>query len=69
MLHKQTDADGLVLLRRGDWFWGDWGDNIDQLLLQNCWYYLALKSELELAKILDKASDVAQIDGMLKRMA
>ncbi len=65
----QTDADGLVLLRHGDWFWGDWGENIDQLLLQNCWYYLALKGELELAKILDKANDVAQIEGMLKRMA
>ena len=65
----QTDADGLVILRRGDWFWGDWGENIDQLLLQNCWYYLALKGELELAKILDKANDVAQIEGMLKRMA
>ena len=64
----QTDADGLAVLRHGEWFWGDWGENIDQLLLQNCWYYLALKGELEFAKMLGKTSDVAQISGMMKKM-
>ena len=64
----QTDADGLVVLRYGDWFWGDWGENIDQLLLQNCWYYLALKGELELAKMLGKTADVAQISSMMTKM-
>lgn len=64
----QTDADGLVLLRRGDWFWGDWGENIDQLLLQNCWYYLALRSEFEFAKMLGKTDDVTLIGGMMKKM-
>lgn len=46
-LHEvwQRDPDGLVYLRHGDWFWGDWGDDKDQLLLQNIWYYLALKGE------------------------
>lgn len=69
-LHEvwQTDEDGLAILRQGEWFWGDWGDNIDQLLLQNAWYYLALKSEVELAKMFGKTSDATMIEGMLKKI-
>ena len=69
-LHEvwKTDEDGLALLRHGEWFWGDWGGDIDQLLLQNAWYYLALKGEAELAKILGKTADASKIDAMLKKM-
>lgn len=69
-LHEvwKTDADGLAILRHGDWFWGDWGENIDQLLLQNAWYYLALKGELELARLFGKSDDVQTIQTMMKRM-
>ncbi len=69
-LHEvwKTDGDGLAILRQGDWFWGDWGENIDQLLLQNTWYYLALKGELELAKIFGKTDDTQVIQQMMKRM-
>jgi len=64
----KTDADGLAILRGGDWFWGDWGDDKDQLLLQNAWYYLALKSERELALRFGKKEDVAAISGMMEKM-
>ncbi len=69
-LHEvwKTDADGLVITRHGDWSWGDWGEHIDLNLLLNAWYYLALKSELEFAKILQKTADVQLIDGMMQRM-
>ena len=69
-LHEvwKTDANGLAILRQGDWFWGDWGENIDQLLLQNAWYYLALKGELELARLFGKSDDVQTIQTMMKRM-
>ena len=69
-LHEvwKTDDDGLAILRQGDWFWGDWGENIDQLLLQNTWYYLALKGELELAKTFGKTADAQAIQQMMKKM-
>ena len=41
----------LVELRKGGWFWGDWGTNIDHEALQQCWYALALKGFAELARI------------------
>jgi len=64
----KTDDDGLAILRRGDWFWGDWGDNIDQLLLQDTWYYLALKSEREFALRFGKTEDAAKIAAMMEKM-
>ena len=41
----QTDADGLAVLRYGDWFWGDWGENKDMMLLYNAWNTVLLKME------------------------
>ena len=69
-LHEvwKTDQDGLVITRHGDWSWGDWGTNIDLDLLLNAWYYIALKGELEFARILNLPDDVARIEGMMARM-
>ena len=64
----QTDEDGLVITRHGGWSWGDWGSNIDLDLLLNAWYYIALKGELEFARILDKQEDVRMIEGMMQKM-
>ena len=47
----------LVDLRHGDWFWGDWGTNIDQSALQQCWYGLALKGFAEQARLTGHESD------------
>ena len=72
-LHEvwQTDSDGLAVLRDRKnecWFWGDWGDNIDQLLLQDTWYYLALKAEREFARRFGKLDDVVMISDMMSRI-
>ena len=66
-LHEvwQTDPDGLVITRAGDWNWGDWGENIDLEVLTNCWYYLALKAELEFAHKLGYDHDAETIQGMM----
>jgi len=64
----KTDEDGFAVLRHGDWFWGDWGSEIDQLLIQDTWYYLALKSEKEIAAYLGKTDDVKMISDMMKKM-
>jgi len=51
--------DGLVVHRRGDWDWGDWGDHIDAPLLDNTWYYLALKAAVEMARVSGHEKDAA----------
>ena len=53
--------DGLVVPRKGDWTWGDWGKHKDMTILYNGWFYLALKGELNMAHALGKTSDVAKI--------
>lgn len=35
--------DGTIDIKKGDWNWGDWGENKDMKLLYNFWYYLAIK--------------------------
>ena len=50
-------SKGTVLLRDGGWNWGDWGDNIDILPLQNAWYYLMIKGMRNAAEVLGHAAD------------
>ncbi|MBR5885075.1 MAG: glycoside hydrolase [Alistipes sp.] len=61
--------DELVPLRKGDWLWGDWGTNIDHEALQQCWYALALKGFIEMARVTGYDRDAicaAQSYDMLK---
>jgi alpha-L-rhamnosidase len=50
--------DGLVIHRPGEWDWLDWGQNIDVPPLDNAWYFLALKSAAEMAKLAGANEDV-----------
>ena len=61
--------NGLLNVRQGDWNWGDWGDDIDTEVLTNCWYYLALKSQKEFARILGKQRDAETIEALMKRIS
>ncbi|MDR0394554.1 MAG: glycoside hydrolase [Tannerella sp.] len=69
-LHEvwQVDQNGSVIERKGEWSWGDWGENIDMGVLTNCWYYLALKAELEFALQLGKNADAKEIRMMMERI-
>lgn len=66
-LHEviQLDNEGLVIERPGAWSWGDWGENVDMGVLFNCWYYLALKAELQFARMLNKCEDAGQIASLM----
>ncbi|WP_406826901.1 alpha-L-rhamnosidase C-terminal domain-containing protein [Pedobacter sp. KACC 23697] len=55
----KTDNNGLTLLRKGDWLWGDWGDNIDVKLIMAGWHYLALDGASRMADMLGYAKDAA----------
>ena len=61
----ELDGEGLVVHRAGDWEWGDWGEDIDIDILDNCWYFLALKAENEFAQLLGKEADARMIQAKM----
>ncbi len=50
----QTEESGLVSHYGGSWDWPDWGIMADMPVLENAWYYFALKTVIELNRILEK---------------
>lgn len=53
----KIEENGLVKFRAGEWQWGDWGDNIDIVLIHNILYYHAIKGMYNSALVLNKISD------------
>ena len=60
------DKDGLVTHRKGGWDWIDWGKNIDAHVLDNCWYYWAIKSACEMARLTGNRADVADYETSMR---
>ena len=56
----QIKDDGTLVERQGDWYWGDWGREIDKQLLYNAWYYLALKGYAKMSDLLDRKQELAR---------
>lgn len=48
--------NGLVLGRKGNWRWFDHLYNVDEDVLENCWYYSALKFAKTMANVCDNHS-------------
>lgn len=48
----ETDEDGMLLPRQGDWRWFDHLYNVDAPVLEHCWYYSAVKYLLFMAETL-----------------
>lgn len=61
-----VDSDGFVKHREGNWDWMDWGSNADGKIIEQSWYYIALKSMKNIALTLKKPS--SDIDFLEKRM-
>lgn len=62
----EIGQNGLVVHRKGAWDWGDWGNNIDIDLLDNTWYYLALKAAIPMATISGFAEDTTDYKQRMK---
>jgi len=60
------DSNGLVIHRQGAWDWGDWGTNIDIAVMDNAWYYLALKAAIPMATMSGYAQDTAAYSQRMK---
>ncbi len=57
----QIGKDNLVVHRKGGWDWHDWGDKQDVPILDNAWYILALEGQRNMASLLGKTEEAAQI--------
>ncbi len=57
--------DYSVVIRKGGWTWGDWGENKDIPLLMNTQYYLALKGYKNMSEALDNQKEVDSVIGLI----
>ena len=58
----EMGENNLVVHRQGSWDWPDWGKNADMVAIENAWYYYALSSVEEMAKIIGKSDDASFFD-------
>jgi hypothetical protein len=50
-------ANGQLVYREGGWNWGDWGQNIDFVLIQHGWYLMALQTAAKMALLSGASGD------------
>ena len=55
--------DGLVVSRGGSWT--DWGENKDFTVLNNAWYYLALRGQKLMAEAIGETADIPDIEARM----
>lgn len=69
-LHEvwQLDENGIPVYRKGGWDWPDADSPVDRFALMPCLYYLALKSELEFARMLGRTDDASMIESVMTRL-
>jgi len=53
----QIGDDGLVIPRKGDWTWGDWGTNKDMIAMFNMWFVIAKQGQAAMAGLLGREAD------------
>lgn len=63
------DAEDLVIYRKGDWDWADWGQNIDSHALLQCWMALALEGAANAAAVVGETTLSAQWTNRRERLA
>ncbi|UDQ98609.1 alpha-L-rhamnosidase C-terminal domain-containing protein [Lentisphaerota bacterium WC36G] len=56
---KIDTQTGLVVKRKGGWYWADWGSNKDDYVQLNAFYYAALDGAIRMAKVVGANADIA----------
>lgn len=59
---------GVITHRDGNWNWYDWGSHPDGVILENCWYYVALQSVLNIANLDGSGATAEDINFLSERM-
>lgn len=62
----KTDKDGMLISRKGDWKWFDHLFNVDEDVLEHCWYYSALTFAAFMAEELDEHGEDSFIQTRLQ---
>ncbi|MFV0364684.1 MAG: hypothetical protein ACK5LL_16565 [Suipraeoptans sp.] len=66
MLFDMND-NGVVKNREGNWNWSDWGDNCDQDLIINAWYYIALDRTIKMSEVIGVSDNDKQVQELKTR--
>lgn len=61
----ELDESGILKYREGDWYWGDWGINIDNQGLFNAWYYLALRGYRNMSELLGHHPEATRVENKM----
>ncbi len=64
----KQDENGVGIVREGDWFWGDWGENIDHAVTQNGWLMLALRAAILTARKCEDAEGEAHFSARARAL-
>lgn len=64
----KTDETGLTELRKGGWFWGDWGTDKDMRLIMAGWHYIALDAAAKMAELLGQHGDAATYYRLMEKV-
>lgn len=59
---------GVITHRDGNWNWYDWGSHPDTVIIENCWYYEALKAVLNIANLEGSGATESDIAFLEERM-
>ena len=62
------NKNGSLVYRPGGWDWGDWGDNIDFVLIQNGWYLLTCQTMVKIADLIGKTEDAKKYREIITKM-
>ncbi|HEY5564165.1 MAG TPA: alpha-L-rhamnosidase C-terminal domain-containing protein, partial [Rhodothermia bacterium] len=60
LLLWKLEPSGLIERRTTEWNWYDWGVNIDEPLIENAWYYLALRGAVKMAGLTGNPEDIPE---------
>lgn len=64
----EFDEDGLIQHRQGGWDWADWGENFDTRVLDNAWYYMAVKAAARMSELLEYSEDASMYTSWMQRI-
>lgn len=62
----EEDGKGTMKFRKGDWTWGDWGDQLDTVLIYNLLYYSGVKGMHKIALETGRDADAVAYEKFMK---
>ncbi len=64
----KINQQGTVVFRKGEWTWGDWGEERDLHLIFNALYYMALKGGANMADAIGRKDDANEYRAIMEKL-